>query len=54
MADRNTLLVSSRTEHADGEPTETAVFGDGFANGLVVIARRLLSRGLLSARDPAD
>ena len=54
MADRNALLVSSRTDHADGERTETAVFGSGFTNGLVVIARRLLSRGLLSERDPAD
>lgn len=54
MADRNALLVSSRTEYTDGERTESAVFGSGFTNGLVVIARRLLSRGLLAERDPAD
>jgi sugar-specific transcriptional regulator TrmB len=49
MADRNALLVSSQAAYDDGERTETAVFGSGFTNGLVVIARRLLSRGLLSA-----
>lgn len=55
MADRNTLLVSSQTEHGRREePTETAIFGSGFTNGLVVIARRLLSRGLLAQRGPAQ
>ena len=53
MADRNALLVSSQTDHKYGERTESAVFGSGFTNGLVVIARRLLSRGLLAERDPA-
>lgn len=53
MADRNALLVSSQTDHRHGDRSETAVFGSGFTNGLVVIARRLLSRGLLSTRDPA-
>lgn len=52
MADRNALLVSSQTEYDDGERAETAVFGSGFTNGLVVIARRLLSRGQQSVRDP--
>lgn len=31
---------------------ERAVFGEGFGNGLVVIARRLMAQGLLTARDP--
>ncbi|ELZ63945.1 transcriptional regulator [Haloferax prahovense DSM 18310] len=31
---------------------EQAIFGEGFGNGLVVIARRLMARGLLTVRDP--
>ncbi|EMA46697.1 TrmB family transcriptional regulator [Halococcus saccharolyticus] len=55
MVDRNVLLVSSQTDHGSGEqPTESAVYGRGFSNGLVVIARRLLARGLLAERDPAQ
>lgn len=54
MADQNVLLVSSRTDHGYDETTaESAVFGSGFTNGLVVIARRLLARGL-SEKDPAQ
>jgi hypothetical protein len=33
---------------------ERATFGEGFGNGLVVIARRLMAQGLLTARDPAS
>jgi len=50
LIDRSTILVSSivpRTKE------EQAIFGDGFGNGLVVIARRLMAQGLLTARDPA-
>ena len=47
MVDRATLLVSSQTDHGLGEErTESAIFGSGFSNGLIVIARRLLARGL--------
>lgn len=47
MADRSVLLVSARTDHGpDEETSETAVFGRGFTNGLVIIARRLFERGL--------
>jgi hypothetical protein len=31
---------------------EQAIFGEGFGNGLVVVARRLMSQGLLTARNP--
>lgn len=51
LVDRATILVSSIT------PTsreERAIFGDGFGNGLVVIARRLMAQGLLTARDPGQ
>ena len=50
LVDRSTILVSSIIPET-GE--EQAVFGGGFGNGLVVIARRLMAQGLLTARDPA-
>jgi len=50
LADRETILVSSI---APDTREERAIFGEGFGNGLVVIARRLMSQGLLTARDPA-
>jgi HTH-type transcriptional regulator, sugar sensing transcriptional regulator len=53
MVDRSELLVSSRTPVEDSEPTERAIYGSGFSNGLVVIARRLLSYGLQDIQDPA-
>jgi hypothetical protein len=37
---------------ATGTSEEQAVFGGGFRNGLIVIARRLLSQGLVPQRDP--
>jgi sugar-specific transcriptional regulator TrmB len=49
LIDRSTILVSSMM------PTtkeERAVFGEGFGNGLVVIARRLMAQGLVTVRDP--
>ena len=42
LVDRSSILVSSIIP-ATGE--EHAVFGEGFGNGLVVIARRLMSQG---------
>ena len=50
LVDRSTILVSSIIPDT-GE--EQAVFGDGFGNGLVVIARRLMAEGLVRTRDPA-
>lgn len=51
LIDRSTILVSSIMP---GKKEEKAIFGEGFGNGLVVIARRLMSQGLLTARDPAS
>ena len=51
LIDRSTILVSSII------PTtmeERAIFGEGFGNGLVVIARRLMAQGLLTVRDPTQ
>lgn len=49
LIDRETILVSS-FEPSSGK--ELAVFGRGFSNGLVVIARRLMATGLLTSQDP--
>lgn len=51
LVDRSTILVSSIVP---GTGREQAIFGEGFGNGLVVIARRLMSQGLLTVRDPAS
>ncbi len=52
LIDKNTILVSSVHESATGEiETEKAVFGRGFDNGIVVIARRLMATGLQQADD---
>jgi len=50
LVDRSAILVSTR--HRVGDGSEHAVFGRGFGNGLVTIARRLMSTGLLPAEDP--
>lgn len=51
LVDRNAILVSSvHGSLGDGE-TESAVFGRGFDNGLVVIARRMMSTGLPLSND---
>ncbi|GAA0238803.1 TrmB family transcriptional regulator [Haladaptatus pallidirubidus] len=53
LIDKNTILVSSVHEtDTGGIETEKAVFGRGFDNGIVVIARRLMATGLLPADDP--
>jgi len=49
LVDRSTILVSSIMPDSK---EEQAIFGVGFGNGLVVIARRLMAQGLLTARDP--
>ena len=49
LVDRSTILVSSLMP---GTKEEQAIFGEGFGNGLVVISRRLMAQGLLTARDP--
>ncbi|MFD1634386.1 TrmB family transcriptional regulator [Haloplanus ruber] len=50
LIDRSTILVSSIMPDTKAEQ---AIFGEGFGNGLVVIARRLMAQGLLTERDPA-
>ena len=50
LVDRSTILVSSIMPDSKAEQ---AIFGEGFGNGLVVIARRLMAQGLLTQRDPA-
>lgn len=53
LVDRNTILVSSVYKKDSNELSEEkAVFGKGFDNGIVVIARRLMATGLNSADDP--
>ena len=49
LVDRETILVSS-IEPSTGK--ELAVFGTGFSNGLVVIARRIMATGLFPSQDP--
>jgi sugar-specific transcriptional regulator TrmB len=49
LVDRSAILVSSITPTTKAEQ---AIFGDGFGNGLLVVARRLMAQGLLTARDP--
>ncbi|WP_227378404.1 TrmB family transcriptional regulator [Haladaptatus halobius] len=54
LVDQNTILVSSIHEtETGGIDTEKAVFGRGFDNGIVVIARRLMATGLRPTDDPA-
>lgn len=49
LVDRSAVLVSTLVPDTR---EEQAVFGGGFRNGLIVIARRLLSQGLIPQRDP--
>jgi sugar-specific transcriptional regulator TrmB len=48
LVDRSAILVSTLVPDTH---EEQAVFGGGFRNGLIVIARRLLSQGLIPKRD---
>lgn len=50
LVDRSAFLVSSIMPRSKDEQ---AIYGEGFGNGLVVIARRLMSQGLLPVQDPA-
>lgn len=53
LVDRRAILVSTLHETPGGvAPTEKAIFGTGFNNGLVVVARRLMSTGLGPTADP--
>lgn len=55
LVDREIILVSSLGDHAGEDGVEQrAVFGRGFENGLVTIARRLMATGLLPRQDPAS
>ena len=51
LVDRSTILVSTIKPDS---MEERAIFGGGFGNGLVVIARRLMAQGLLTTRDPTQ
>jgi sugar-specific transcriptional regulator TrmB len=50
LVDRSTILASTSQGSADGH--EQAVFGRGFDNGLVTVARRLMATGLSRTDDP--
>jgi sugar-specific transcriptional regulator TrmB len=50
MVDRQAILVSTIVLETQ---EEQAIFGEGFGNGLVVIARRLMAQGLMNQQDPA-
>lgn len=53
MVDRRAILVSTlHGSEGDVRGTEKAIFGTGFTNGLVVVARRLMATGLGPASDP--
>jgi sugar-specific transcriptional regulator TrmB len=54
LADHETILVGARSNESGPEEAEQAVFGSGFTNGIVVILRRLLRRGLLEGSDLDD
>ena len=51
LVDRGAILVSSIMPESK---KEQAIFGEGFGNGLVVIARRLMAEGLVPVRDPSS
>ncbi len=51
LVDRSAILVSSIMPDTG---SEQAIFGEGFGNGLVVIARRLMAQGLVRGKDPAS
>jgi hypothetical protein len=52
LIDRNTVLVSSFTRGgSDGRQREQAVFGRGFDNGFVTVARRLMVTRVLPSAD---
>ena len=55
LVDRENFLVSSFTSApGNGRQDELAVFGSGFNNGLVTIARRLMVTGALPSADQGN
>lgn len=55
LVDRSTVLVGTAQRRAgNDEEREQAVFGRGFDNGLVAVARRLLATGTPVTGDPGD
>lgn len=54
LLDNKTILVSTRSAHADADADEQAIFGRGFDNGLVTIARRLMSTGFEGPESSAN
>ncbi|MFC7139747.1 TrmB family transcriptional regulator [Halosimplex aquaticum] len=52
LVDRSTILVSTAHDAPGADVDEQAVFGRGFDNGFVTIARRLMATGLLPVEDP--
>ena len=53
LVDRRAILVSTLHDSTPGtDGVEKAIFGTGFTNGLVVVARRLMATGLNEAIDP--
>lgn len=52
LIDQSSILVSTIQEGSSESGTEKAVFGRGFDNGIVVIARRLMATGLPATVDP--
>ena len=53
LADQSAMLVSTRhSDDGDERGRERAVFGRGLDNGLVTVARRLITTGLTEADDP--
>jgi len=54
LIDRKSILVSTFHSTRTGqEINEQAVFGHGFDNGFVTIARRLMATGLFPVEDPS-
>jgi hypothetical protein len=51
LVDRQAILVSTFVPGQGRH--EQAVFGRGFHNGIVTVARRLMATGLLPKRDPS-
>lgn len=51
LTDQDSILVSSIDTTKN---TESAVYGTGFNNGFVIIARRLMATGLLASEDPVE
>jgi hypothetical protein len=51
LIDRSTIIVSPIMPETK---EEQAIVGEGFGNGLVVIAWRLMAQGLITTRAPTS